>query len=161
MLYRKLSWALFCVALVIVPQVWGADRPTTSQTWRRGTRLNASPTVTRSCWLMEPACACTGSMPPSVSSPLGLRPLLRWITWWVAVFIWWRSTSTVTGGWWGSCTAKEGYDINASMVCAGFAWWYERYAKDSELLRDCESEARGAGKGLWRDPEPVRRGGGR
>jgi len=51
--------------------------------------------------------------------------------------------------------ATEGYDINASMVCAGFAWWYERYAKDSELLRDCESEARGSSKGLWSDVEPV------
>ena len=22
--------------------------------------------------------------------------------------------------------SKDGYDINASMVCGGFAWWYER-----------------------------------
>ena len=37
--------------------------------------------------------------------------------------------------------SKEGYDINASMVCAGHAWWYKRYAPDSELLRDCQEEA--------------------
>ena len=37
--------------------------------------------------------------------------------------------------------SSEGYDINASMVCAGHAWWYKRYAPDSELLRDCQEEA--------------------
>ena len=36
--------------------------------------------------------------------------------------------------------SKEGYDINASMVCAGFAWWYERYAPDSEVLEDCQED---------------------
>lgn len=51
--------------------------------------------------------------------------------------------------------ADEGYDINASMVCAGFAWWYERYAKDSELLRTCQLNARGGSKGLWSDPGPI------
>ena len=40
--------------------------------------------------------------------------------------------------------SKEGYDINASMVCAGFAWWYERYAPDSEVLEDCQEEAESA-----------------
>ena len=30
--------------------------------------------------------------------------------------------------------SKEGYNINASLVCAGFAWWYERYAPDNESL---------------------------
>jgi endonuclease YncB( thermonuclease family) len=33
--------------------------------------------------------------------------------------------------------SKDGYDINASMVCAGYAWWYERYAPDSQTLNDC------------------------
>ena len=27
--------------------------------------------------------------------------------------------------------AKESYNINASLVCAGFSWWYELYAPDS------------------------------
>ena len=31
--------------------------------------------------------------------------------------------------------SKEGYDINASMVCAGYAWWYERYAPGSQQLQ--------------------------
>lgn len=51
--------------------------------------------------------------------------------------------------------AEEGYDINASMVCAGFAWWYERYARDDKLLQACESEARRDSKGLWADPNPI------
>ena len=37
--------------------------------------------------------------------------------------------------------SKEGYDINASMVCAGYAWWYARYAPDSQVLNDCQIEA--------------------
>ena len=44
--------------------------------------------------------------------------------------------------------SKEGYDINASMVCAGHAWWYERYAPNSELLESCQEGARVAPKGL-------------
>ena len=51
--------------------------------------------------------------------------------------------------------AEEGYDINAAMVCAGDAWWYERYAPDSQLLRDCQFEAQQAPKGLWEDDDPV------
>ena len=46
--------------------------------------------------------------------------------------------------------SKEGYDINASMVCAGFAWWYERYAPDSKVLEDCQKEAESAPKGYGR-----------
>ena len=51
--------------------------------------------------------------------------------------------------------SKDGYDINASMVCAGYAWWYERYAPDSQILKNCEVEARQAPKGLWEDEDPV------
>jgi endonuclease YncB( thermonuclease family) len=47
--------------------------------------------------------------------------------------------------------STEGYDINAPMVCAGHAWWYGRYAPDSELLEGCQDEAQGAPKGLWAD----------
>ena len=45
--------------------------------------------------------------------------------------------------------STEGYDIKASMVCAGHAWWYERYAPNSELLQRCQEEAQDAPKGLW------------
>ena len=51
--------------------------------------------------------------------------------------------------------SKEGYDINASMVCAGYAWWYERYAPDSQTLSGCQVEAQQAPKGLWEDEDPM------
>ena len=51
--------------------------------------------------------------------------------------------------------SKEGYNINASLVCAGFAWWYERYAPDNQLLENCQKEAREAPKGLWEDEDPM------
>ena len=51
--------------------------------------------------------------------------------------------------------SKEGYHINASMVCAGYAWWYERYASDSKMLDDCQVEAQQAPKGLWEDEDPM------
>ena len=51
--------------------------------------------------------------------------------------------------------SKEGYDINASMVCDGHAWWYERYAPDSQLLEDCQEDAQSAPKGLWEDKDPM------
>ena len=50
---------------------------------------------------------------------------------------------------------KDGYDINASMVCAGFAWWYKRYAPDSKVLEGCQKEAREAPNGLWEDDDPM------
>lgn len=51
--------------------------------------------------------------------------------------------------------SKDGYDINASMVCAGYAWWYERYAPNSKLLEGCQEEAQSTQKGLWADDDPV------
>ena len=51
--------------------------------------------------------------------------------------------------------STEGYDINASMVCAGHAWWYERYAPDNELLKSCHKEAQNAPKGLWESDDPM------
>lgn len=54
------------------------------------------------------------------------------------------------------CHSKEDYNINASLVCAGFAWWYEKYAPENQLLEGCEKEAREAPKGLGGDDNPVR-----
>ena len=51
--------------------------------------------------------------------------------------------------------STEGSDINASMVCAGHAWWYERYAPDNELLESCHKEAQNAPKGLWESDDPM------
>ena len=51
--------------------------------------------------------------------------------------------------------SKEGYDINVSMVCAGYAWWYEHYAPESKVLNNCQREAQQAPKGLWGDADPM------
>lgn len=51
--------------------------------------------------------------------------------------------------------STKGHDINASMVCAGHAWWYERYAPDNDLLENCQEGARAAPKGLWQGEDPV------
>ena len=51
--------------------------------------------------------------------------------------------------------SEDGYDINASLVCAGYAWWYERYAPDDKLLENCQKEAREAPKGLWLDDDVM------
>ena len=40
--------------------------------------------------------------------------------------------------------SKEGYDINASIMCAGYAWLYERYAPASWILNNCQVEAQQA-----------------
>ena len=51
--------------------------------------------------------------------------------------------------------STEGYDINASMVCAGHAWWYERYAKNNRAMASCQDDAKEAGLGLWADDDPM------
>jgi micrococcal nuclease len=48
----------------------------------------------------------------------------------------------------------EGQDVNRQMVAEGLAWHYLRYSDDATLA-DAEREARAAGRGLWRDREPV------
>lgn len=45
-------------------------------------------------------------------------------------------------------------DINREMVRLGFAWAYRKYLEDLSLLDD-EAAARAAGRGLWRDADPV------
>jgi micrococcal nuclease len=49
----------------------------------------------------------------------------------------------------------DGRTLNREQVARGMAWWYREYApKDLELAR-LESEAKRAGRGLWRDPSPI------
>lgn len=48
----------------------------------------------------------------------------------------------------------EGQDVNRQMVAEGLAWHYVRYSDDAGLAA-AEREARAAGRGLWRDREPV------
>jgi len=48
----------------------------------------------------------------------------------------------------------DGQDVNRQMVRDGLAWHYTRYSDDAGLAA-AEREARAAGRGLWRDPQPV------
>lgn len=47
-----------------------------------------------------------------------------------------------------------GTDANAAQVQDGFAWVYRRFENDPALIAQ-EAEAKAAGRGLWRDPEPL------
>ena len=49
----------------------------------------------------------------------------------------------------------DGRNLNREIVRAGFAWWYQQYARRETVLRDLEGEARTARRGLWADPKPV------
>ena len=156
MLYRKLSWVLFWAALLIGPQAWGADRPhevPDSATWHQVERVTDGDTIVL---VNGTRVRLHGVDAPERDQPFGSQATAA-LDYMVGGSVYLVEVDTDRyGRMVGQLYhASEGYDINASMVCAGFAWWYERYAKDSELLRDCESEARGASKGLWSDPEPV------
>jgi endonuclease YncB( thermonuclease family) len=47
-----------------------------------------------------------------------------------------------------------GSDANAAQVRDGYAWVYRRFENDPALTVH-EAEAKAAGRGLWRDPEPL------
>ncbi len=49
----------------------------------------------------------------------------------------------------------DGGSLNRSMVRAGMAWWYPKYAPADRELERLESEARAARRGLWSQPNPV------
>lgn len=54
----------------------------------------------------------------------------------------------------------DGTDINLRMISQGNAWHYKQYAssqsaKDRAAYASAEAAARSAGKGLWRDADPV------
>lgn len=50
-----------------------------------------------------------------------------------------------------SCRGK---DASAEQVRAGLAWAYTKYLTDT-TIRESETAARSAGRGLWRDAEPI------
>jgi len=50
---------------------------------------------------------------------------------------------------------NEGTELNASLVRAGMAWWYEQYAPDDRQLRRLQAQARSSDRGLWSRPGPV------
>ena len=47
--------------------------------------------------------------------------------------------------------SRDGYDINASMVCAGYAWWYGQYAPVTvaELGRRVKRQKPGKMQARW------------
>ena len=51
--------------------------------------------------------------------------------------------------------SKDGYDINASIVCAGHARWYKRYEPESKILSDCQVEAQQASSWIWGEEDPM------
>jgi len=46
-------------------------------------------------------------------------------------------------------------DANAEQVRQGMAWVFERYARRGSPLYAIQDEAKAAGRGLWRDLNPV------
>jgi len=49
----------------------------------------------------------------------------------------------------------DGRSLNREMVRSGLAWWYRQYAPADRQLAALESEAKGAHRGLWAQPNPV------
>ncbi len=46
-------------------------------------------------------------------------------------------------------------NLNIEILEAGLAWWYRQYAPDDHVLQQAEQRARNAGRGLWRQKNPV------
>ncbi len=49
----------------------------------------------------------------------------------------------------------DGKNLNKELLKNGYAWWYERHARDRTDYRDLQEEAREANRGLWSDPEAI------
>jgi len=54
----------------------------------------------------------------------------------------------------GEVILPDGRSLGEELVRAGLAWHYRRYSDDENLAR-LEAEARAAGRGLWRQADPV------
>ncbi|MEO0438133.1 MAG: thermonuclease family protein [Pseudomonadota bacterium] len=57
----------------------------------------------------------------------------------------------------------DGDRVDVQLVQQGCAWWYQRYAPNSNLLKRAQNSARESKKGLWKntgaiEPESWRRG---
>lgn len=50
---------------------------------------------------------------------------------------------------------SRGQELAELEIQAGMAVWYKRYAKGERHLERAENEARAAGRGIWREREPV------
>lgn len=49
----------------------------------------------------------------------------------------------------------DGRNLNHELVRAGFAWWYQQYARNENALAALQQQARAARKGVWADPHAV------
>jgi endonuclease YncB( thermonuclease family) len=49
----------------------------------------------------------------------------------------------------------DDHEVNLQMVCAGHAWWYERYAKEALDYKQSQQDASNNERGLWVDENPV------
>ena len=55
----------------------------------------------------------------------------------------------------GWVTTPDGKSLNAQLVRAGMAWWYDRYDPGDTQLGKLQDDARDAGRGLWADKYPT------
>lgn len=49
----------------------------------------------------------------------------------------------------------DGRNLGEEIIKNGWGWWFIRYDKDDEPLKQMEAEARAAKRGLWADPHPL------
>ena len=60
----------------------------------------------------------------------------------------------------GKVMLDDGADVGLTMIRAGLAWWYQRYAQeqsrpDRAAYESAEREARSKRLGLWLDSKPI------
>lgn len=55
----------------------------------------------------------------------------------------------------GKVFLEDGRMLNHELVKNGFAWWYQRYAKNDVDLQRFEKEAKDSKKGLWTEETPT------
>lgn len=55
----------------------------------------------------------------------------------------------------GEIILDDGRNANHELVRVGLAWWYESYAKNDEILKKLQNEARANKLGLWSLNNPI------
>lgn len=50
---------------------------------------------------------------------------------------------------------RNGQNVNLALVRDGWAWWYERYARNDSSLAQAQREAQAGRRGLWQDSSPI------
>lgn len=53
------------------------------------------------------------------------------------------------------CTECRAMDAGQFQAASGMAWFYVKYGRGYERLRDIEATARSSKLGLWGDAEPI------